>query len=55
MSEGCECCNGDKKCNIILNITFNDNRMDKDASTYVDHLIMEDGGGCDDDCNCVEE
>ena len=26
---------------ININITFNDNRMDEDASTYVEHVLME--------------
>lgn len=49
MAENCGGCNDDcKACvvpNIVINITFNDNRMDEDASTYVDNVIMEDGGG----------
>jgi len=32
---------------ININITFNDNRMDEDASTYVEHVLMEDGPCCE--------
>jgi len=32
--------------NIVINITFNDNRMNDDASTYIDNVMM--------DCGCNE-
>lgn len=54
MSDGCG--KEDKVIipNIILNITFNDNRLDKDASTYVDHVIME-GENCECGCDGVQD
>ncbi len=43
MSECKECTCENKAAPIVINITFNDMRMDEDASNYVEHLLMEDG------------
>jgi hypothetical protein len=48
MSECKDCTCGDNTTPIVINITFNDMRMDEDASNYVEHLLMED------DCECRE-
>ena len=42
--ENCKCRDDEMVMPIVINISFNDNRMDKDESTYVDNVIMEADG-----------
>ncbi len=43
--KNCECeCHkedGDKFPTIVVNLTYNDNRLNKDKSTYIDNVTMD--------------